>query len=138
MASFDIEILKWGFENMPLSGCVTIKNITFDEGDSVVRLPDSFEGEPITHLAYVQDYTPEHEHFHDWHHPAQGSEFVPGKYTFTSRSIKIPSYVKRFIIPASIREIGYKGLIYTDETVIEVDENNMTYTVEGNKIVYKR
>lgn len=138
MASFDIEVLKWGFENMPFSDCVTINNITFDEGDSVVILPDSFEGKPITYLAYVQDYTPEHERFHDWHHPAQGTEFVPGKYTLTSRSIKIPSYVKRFIIPASIRDIGYEGLIYTKDTVIEVDENNTAYTVKDNKIIDKR
>ena len=111
--------LKKGFEDSEITEIVAIENVLFDEGDETVTLPDTFLGKPITHLAYQQDVIPAHEHFADWHHPSQGSEWRAKEYRLSGISISVPARVKKIIIPATIKYIYFHPFKFGGETEIE-------------------
>ena len=126
MATFTFATLKEGYESKPLDYVTVLVSIQFEPTDTDVVVPGHYEGKPVTHVCYVQDYTPAHEHWHDWHHPtAFGSEWVEGKYSLTSaNTIVIPSHVRTLTLPASVRHVGYQAFAYGKTTSVLFEEGN--------------
>ena len=124
MAKFTFATLKEGYENKPLDYVTALVSIQFEPTDTHVAVPSHHEGKPVTHVCYVQDYTPAHEHWHDWHHPtAFGSEWVEGKYSLTSAStIVIPPHVKTLTLPNSVKHVGYHAFAYGKSTAVLFEE----------------
>ncbi|MBQ8689521.1 MAG: hypothetical protein IJ515_04070 [Clostridia bacterium] len=121
MATFEIEKIKIGYKGGDYSYVLSIKDIKFDENDETVRLPDTYNGEPITHVGYSQTFIPAHEEWADWHHPSKGSDFVPAKYDKQLNLIHVPEHVKKIILPSTIID-GIYAFTYANGTVIEREQ----------------
>ena len=138
MAQFKIERLKWGNDETGFDYCISISKIVFEKDETEIVLPSHYEGEPITHVGYVQDYTPAHEHWHDWHHPSQGSEWVPEKYSYSGATIFVPKSLKKLIVPATVTNFCDYAFENIDKVMIEVDPENTVYCSGKGQIKNKR
>lgn len=134
MAKFVCENIKFGYEGKRISIIVAIKNIIFEETDEVVRIPDTFEGRPITHLGYTQDFEPAHEVWCDWHHPSKGSDYVEDKYTFKSTSIRVPSHVKKLIFPKTLESFGYLCILNSSPLEYEAEEGSSLWVNDKGEL----
>lgn len=137
MAKFTVERIKRGYEGRSMSEYISISDIQCEEGDEVIVLPSSFEGEPITHFGYGQSFTPAHEEWADWHHPSKGSDWVPDEYSFSYNSLTLPESVKTVVIPASIRDICYCALSHAKHVFVEVSPDNPHYRSENGVLKTK-
>ena len=138
MAKFEIQKLKYGYAGGIFSYSTSISGIIFEEGDAIVTLPASYEGEGITHLAYGQNFEPAHEEWADWHHPSKGSDYVPDKYYHSFLTFVVPEHVKKIVIPASIRDICYCAFKLLGDTKFEVDPENTVYTTNEKGAIVRR
>ena len=126
MAKFIFEKLKVGYEDKPLTYVLSLVDIQFEPTDQHVVVPSHHDGLPLELFCFVQDYTPAHEHWHDWHHPTSyGSEWVEGKYsTKSANTIVIPPHVKTLTLPQTIKNVGYRAVAYQPQTQVRFDEDN--------------
>ena len=99
MAIYHLTLLRSGPVAHPYHITAGLSGITLENGDEVLEIPTEFEGYPVTEIGYYESIDPAHEHFHDWHHPAQGAEWVPDTYQTHSCSIYLDERVKRVILP---------------------------------------
>ncbi len=142
-----IEELKYGLVNDDnlYEYYLTLTDIIYEDTDEVVVLPSEYEGRPITHFGYKQDFEEKEARWHDWHHPAQGMDYTPARYYLSCKFCEPPAHVKKVIFPATAKNI-FTNIFNTDSVfhperqysvLIEIDENNPVYRVEDNKIVLK-
>lgn len=137
MAEFKVEEIKLGYEGGDFNYIVSISNILFNKDDEVVIIPDLFNGKPITHIGYGQAFVPAHEVWCDWHHPSKGSDYEPDKYERDYLTFQIPEYVKKIVLPKTIKDVCYCAFKFNHDLVIEIDEDNPHLKVENGKITYK-
>ncbi|MBR2341278.1 MAG: hypothetical protein IKA72_02585 [Clostridia bacterium] len=119
-----VEKIKIGEEGTEYKYYNSITAIEFDENDETAYLPPSFNGEPICWVGYKQDYAPAYERWHDWQHPSQGSEWVEAKYTRQYCSILVPAYVKKIILPATIKDFPSPPFKAEGKLSVEVSPDN--------------
>ena len=126
MAKFTFATLKEGYEDKPFTYVASLVSIQFEPTDTDVVVPSSFDGLPLTHVCFVQDYVPAHEHWHDWHHPTSyGSEWVEGKYsTKSGETIVVPSHVKSLTLPSTVKDVGYHAFRYHSTTTVQFSKDN--------------
>ncbi len=124
MIKFDISIVRFGRvgdENEYLS----VTGIAVDEGETEIIFPESFEGKPITHIGYGEKFCEAEERFHDWHHPGQGTEYVPAHYEREYVTFRIPQSVTRIFIPKTVKDVCYCAFKGVDvKRVVEIDPEN--------------
>lgn len=137
MSTFKIKTIKIGFESSGFDYFTSICDITADKKEDVIVLPSEFDGNIITHLGYEQDFLEAHEHFHDWHHPSQGSEWVEKEYKFKYKYFELPKSVKKIIIPSSITNIANFCFAKCKGIDIEVALDNPTYYCKDRVIYHK-
>ena len=137
MAKFIFEKIKIGNLNEEYSYINSISDIVFDDGEKIVVLPEKINGEVVTHFNYTQIFEEGYERWHDWHHPAQGTEYIPPKYDKTSSNIVIPKYVEKIVIPKTITDIATSGLKIHDNFLFEIDSENPRYEVKNDALYYK-
>jgi len=138
MAEFIVKRIKEGYEGRTMSEYISIEDIVFSDEDEVVSLPMEYEGEPITHFGYGQDFEKAHEEWADWHHPSKGSDWVPDHYSLDYRTVNFPPCVKKLVIPATITDICYKVLGNLKKILVEVSPDNPRYTTENGVLTYKK
>lgn len=127
MAKFTVERIKYGYKGRQIEEHLSITAIQFEEGDEVVELPSSFEGEAITMFAIGQRIIEGHEEWCDWHHPGKGSDWVPDEYEYRYLDIDFPPYVKKLIIPSSVTNIAYTLGPCLEGLTVEVASDNIWY-----------
>ena len=139
MAEFTVTRIKNGYEGRYMDEYISVSRITFAEGDTVIELPATFEGEPITHFGYGQDFEAAHEVWADWHHPGKGSDWEPDHYRLKYLTVEFPPQVKKLVIPATVIDICYKVKDALKKGVIEIEvsPDNPVYAMENGKLVYK-
>ena len=136
MAKFMVKRIKDGYEGRRIDTYISIADIAFEEGDEVIVLPSEFEGEIITHFGYDQAFTKAHEEWADWHHPGKGSDWVPDRYHYDYVKIRFPESVKKLVIPATIRDIGYYIPKDLKNLTVEVEEGNTRYQAIDGVLCY--
>ncbi len=138
MAKFKIIKLKLGTEKKGYIYPLSISNVTADEGEEIILLPSHHDGEEITLFGYEQAYTPAHEHWHDWHHPAQGSEWIEESYDKTFANICLPSSIKKLIIPKNIVDFCSYSLEYNRKYKLEVEKDHPVYYINEKGSLAKK
>ncbi len=134
MAKFKIGKLRYGTPNKDLSYYVSVYNIAFEEGDEVVEIPSTFEGEEVTAIGYGEEFEKAHEVWCDWHHPSKGSDWVDDKYVRSYLTFIVPKFVKKIIIPKTINDVSYCAFKFDGECAIEIDSENPNLIVKNGKI----
>ncbi|MBQ7906958.1 MAG: hypothetical protein IJ309_03185 [Clostridia bacterium] len=137
MAIFDIGVVRYGRVGAERS-YLCLKTIIFEETDEVVTLPGTYEGLPITKFGYGEVHREAEERWHDWHHPAQGTEIVPERYEFTYNTIVPPKHVKKIVFPKEMTDIYTYAFENCEHVAFEVDEENPDYTARDGKIVVRK
>ncbi len=137
MAKFLVKQLKIGNEKKGFEFVNCISTITAEEGEEIIHIPDEIDGVKITHVGYMQDYTPAHEHWHDWHHPSQGSEWVEEKYSLIGSYISFPPSVKKVIFSLGIKDVCDYAFEGRKNFSLETVENHPLLYVINNH-VYRR
>lgn len=136
MAKFKIQKLKWG-SNTSFSLHATLCDVIFEPDDEIIYIPDTYKGEKLTHIGYVQGFEEAYERWHDWHHPAQGMEYVPERNFLSDRCrINVPSHIKKIVIPESATSINPNAFVGSGFE-LEISPDNVLYTVKDGKIVRK-
>ena len=136
MAKFVVERLKSGYVDMTINEYLVITDIICDERDEVLVLPSFYEGEAITRIGFCQGFTPEHEEWADWHHPAKGLTWVLDHYFILSKKIVLPDTVKKVVIPSTIDGISSEMKEAFEAITCEIDPENKFYKMEDGKIVW--
>lgn len=138
MTKFKIDTIQCGYEGERYTYITAVSAVEVGPRVTVIKFPAKYHGKPVTHIGYKQTYVPEHEEWCDWHHPAQGSSYVPGEYKASMVPLYIPASVKKIIIPASVRDINYYAFDGVGEVEFEVSPRNPVYTVIDGKIRWKK
>lgn len=139
MAEFVIQKIKYGYEGRGvIEEDLSIVDIIFSEADEVVVLPSEYEDEPITLFGFGQAFDRAHEEWADWHHPSKGSDFVPDRYYYDYRRIVFPEYVKKVVIPATVKDICFYVVKDLKTLTVEVDPENRKYASENGIFGYKK
>ena len=137
MAKFIVDKVKVGIEGNQYNTFICISSIIAEENEEVIILPSHYENEEITHLGFAQDVVPAHEHFHDYQHPSQGSEWRNTEYKFDYIYFKLPSFVKKIIIPETITQMHNLCFDKCVGLDVEFAENNPKYYCKDKNIYYK-
>ena len=138
MAKFEIGYIRSGAVGRE-SRSLSLKRIIFEEGDREIFLPGTFENEPITHFGCDEKYMPEEERWHDWHHPAQGTEILPERYETVFCYVSVPKHVEKIHFPKEMTYIYTCSLENDSHVTYAVDENNPRYCADKNgRICYKK
>lgn len=138
MARFDVRIIRNG-EVGKEEELVSVYAVRLDEGEHEIVFPESFEGKPVTHIGYGEEYCEGEFRYHDWHHPAQGGDYYPEHYEISSHSLGIPSTVTRIYIPKSVKRVGYDAFSgFEKPGAIEIDPENTHIAVNGKGKVYTK
>jgi len=137
MAKFTVKKVKEGNDKKGFKYYDCIAHVEAEEGDSVILIPEEIDGVTITHVGYRQEYTPAHEHWHDWHHPAQGSEWVEEKYSLGFSTILLPDFVKKIIIPKTVVDFCNYAFDEPEDLIVETVEDHPTLCVKNNKVCKK-
>ena len=143
MAEFKIEFINEGRSDSIVrhDTYLAVTDIKYDPTDTVIYMPETFDGKPITHFGFYHKFEPGYERYHDWHHPSQGMEYEPPTYTLYGKITKPHSRIKRVVFPKTARRIFWnimddfnhkRGIIY------EIDPENPYLTVVNNEIVAKK
>ena len=141
-----ISIIKNGYEGKEFTYFASVSKgfmSTQFPGDEVI-IPETYKGYPVTHLGYTQDKTLAHVRDHDYHHPSQGSgDYYPTEYHPREELFgpEIPSNLKRFFIPKTIKYISHSFFSNINDApnlVIEIDPENPYFEVINNQIVRKK
>jgi len=142
MAEYIIKELKEGYDSSSQTPtkCIVLTRIVFDPEDEVLIIPshDPVSNEPLTHVGYYQYFEEAHEHWVDWHHPSKGCDFIPDSYKLFGTDLKIPSHIKKVVIPETVTDISCNAFENVKKAIFEVHPENPKYTVENNCIVWKR
>ncbi len=138
MAKFKIGKFRYGYPDKDLEYYVSIYDIEFEENDKIVVLPDEFNGEPITHVGYFEEFVEAHEVWCDWHHPSKGSDWVPDKYQYDYSYVTVPNHVKMIVLPKTMNRYSHNMFKGTGEFVVVVDEENPYYVNEDGKIKWRK
>lgn len=141
MAKYIAHLYKEGYETkerVPKEvGVITA--IECEAEEEVLEIPDhvdEFEA-PITHIGFEYEFDPAHEVWADWHHPSKGCDYEPDRHVLRHICLKLPSSIKKVIIPQTVDHISYYAWDGTDKIVFEVHPDNPRYTTENGKIVSK-
>ncbi len=124
MAKFIIKKIKEGNDKRGFTYVLSIANVIADEGEEIIYLPSTFEGEEITHLGYMQGHEEGGERFHDWHHPAQGSEYVEEKYYATVAHFDLPKSVKKLVVSHTIKEVCAYSYTFCKHVELVIPEDH--------------
>lgn len=137
MAKFDIGIVRCGTVGKE-SEHLCVKDIVFEEGEEVIYIPGTYEGAPITHVGYREEHKEAEERWHDWHHPAQGMEYIPERYELEWAEIKTPTTLKRVVFPKETTNINPCFFDRRKELVFEIDPENEEYGISKEGKITKR
>ena len=140
--------IRSGFEGRDISYVASVCEFMFGTdftSEEEIIFPESFEGLPLTHLGYSENYTPEHVKDHDWHHPSRGNgDYCPKEYyPWPGPSPYFPDSIKRIFIPKTVQYISNDFFDKATKElcpylVIEIDKENPYYEVIDNKIIKKK
>ena len=134
MAKFDIKKIKIGNDKKGFSYILSISDVVADDNEEIIALPETFEGETITHIGYKQEHEEGGERFHDWHHPAQGMEYVEERYYASLSYFHLPKSVKKLVIPNTIKEANF--FTFSESThiqfIIDKDHPYLESAKQGN------
>ncbi len=119
---------------------VVLTSIDYSPEDTVLTIPSHFPEweEPLTHIGYSEHFEEGYEKWVDWHHPSKGCEYVPARYDLRDINLKIPPYIKKIVIPETVRRISDTAFADAVDVVFEVHPDNPYYEVVDNKITIKR
>lgn len=137
MAKFKIEKIKIGNDKKGFSFILSIADIIAEENEEIISLPDTFEGETITHVGYTQGHEEGGERFHDWHHPAQGSEYVEERYYNSISSFYLPKSVKKIVVPNSVKEVCFFSFSYCNHIEFIIDKDHPYLEIAHSKQGYQ-
>ena len=98
---------------------------------SLLHIPASYEGLPVTHIGYEQGYCEAHVEYGDWHHPThRPDEYIPTRYEAKAAPIALPASVKRVVLH---RHVALFSRVDTAEgerkLVYEIHPENQTFAL---------
>ena len=137
MARFDIGVVRQGTVGEE-KRYLCIRDVVLEEGEEVLYIPGTFEGAIITHFGYREEHKEAEERWHDWHHPAQGMDYIPERYELDFVRIKTPKALKRVVFPKETTDINPYFFDRRDELVFEIDPENKEYGKNKEGKITKR
>ena len=139
MAKFYFKTIKLGYEGQELKTVISLYDIDFEDGDEVVELPSTYEGNIVTHFGYSQGFNEAHVRFHDWHHPAQGEgDYCPAEYVLNyGRLLYRSSTLKKVIFPKTAKVICLWAYNHLEGVEFEIPNEVQGYKTQNGKIEYK-
>lgn len=137
MAQFDIGVVRYGTVGEE-KRYLCIRDVTLDEGEEVLYIPGTYEGVEITHFGYREEHKEAEERWHDWHHPAQGMDYIPERYELEFVRKETPQSLKRVVFPKETTSINPYFFDKQDGLVFEIDPENKEYGISKEGKITKR
>lgn len=140
MAQFKYETIKLGYVDKNQTTVLSLKEIVVEEDDEIIVIPEEFEGIAVTYIGYKQGKNEAYFKYHDWHHPAQGGDYIPEEYVALECDfLAKTSNLKKVIFPSAAKYINFSRINYfAKDVVFEISPDNKYYKVtKDGKIYYK-